>query len=101
MERLITMMAALQHDGNFTGNDVYEIITRYSKPDSTKEIFVITGRPGPTGKTTLRNRLKNVGYNAIDVSNCMEPYLKKGNHIIPFIDGYIIVLNNLIERLEN
>jgi hypothetical protein len=61
-------------------------------------VYIITGRPGPTGKTFLYNKLKENGYNAIEISEDivgLVDYRDRENHY--FIDytkkKLVIVLN--------
>lgn len=45
--------------------------------------YIILGRPGPTGKTTLCNMLKSKGYNAFEISESLTgdiDYMRNGNN---------------------
>lgn len=63
-------------------------------------IYIITGRPGLTGKTFLYNQLKENGYNAIEISEDifdLVRYLDDKNHYVVNWEKkqVVIVLNEL------
>lgn len=66
-------------------------------------LYIIFGRPGPTGKTSLRNELRDSGFNAVEISeNVFDivDYRDERNH---FITDYgakraIIVLNRYLKE---
>lgn len=90
------------------------------KPKSAKEVlsyatqrkalgenptYVICGQGGPTGKTWLWNKLRESGYNAVEISECISWFVDyndedKTNHLLegghPFVSGsqYVLIILN-------
>ena len=55
-----------------------------ANPDAKDYTYVICGKSGPTGKTTLRKDLVNLGYNAIEISEILDDsvvYCNSGNDV--------------------
>ena len=88
-----------------TNNDYFknmtpsEILRFICEMKNGKEyIYIILGKPGPTGKSWLCARLKELGYNAIEISEDIYGFVKyndtythfKGDH---FSRHVTIVLN--------
>ncbi len=68
-------------------------------------IYIVIGKPGPTGKTWLVDRLRSRGLTAIEIMpelNLMVNYLDDRNHV--FLDHenhqVLIVLNQPISKGE-
>lgn len=60
-----------------TGSDIYrEIVGSHYLKHYT---VIITGRTGPTGKTTLCRLLVNAGVDAIDISENLNSYVQYSN----------------------
>lgn len=60
-----------------TATDIYRSIIRNQfLKDYT---VIITGKTGPTGKTTLCKLLNNAGINAIDISESLNSYVNYSN----------------------
>ena len=69
-------------------------------PNGTNPTYIIMGRPGPTGKTWLRNELVKNGFNAIEISEdifFLVNYRDDNNLIIVRGDHVVIVLNQILE----
>ena len=84
-------------DKEVTHDDVLKHILNFnSRRDGT---YVILGKPGPTGKTYLYNKLVALGYNAIDISegimlsNAVE-YKDDANHIVELPFDYTVIILN-------
>lgn len=64
--------------------------------------FIITGKPGPTGKTCLTTALRRNGFNAHDISEPMMSFMRlgefefkdDGNHIMELPDKCILIVLN-------
>ena len=90
-------------DKNFTWRDVLSF-ARYQKfYKKEKWIYIITGKPGPTGKTHLCEMLKLNGHNAIEISesiNNLVDYNDDENHYhINFTEKQMtLVLNKRIYK---
>lgn len=60
--------------------------------------FIICGKPGPTGKTWLRNQLRALGWNAVELPMDATPFITYNddeNHIIQdnFENIVVVILN--------
>lgn len=73
-------------------------------PGMPAPTIIIAGRPGPTGKTWLREELRAMGYNAIEISDAIAWFVEYGdekNHVA--FDGldniYVVVLNKRLEGM--
>lgn len=65
---------------------------------SFDRVFVITGKSGPTGKTWLWNKLREYGFDSIELSEWISPYVEyidDENHYIELgtSNAALIVLN--------
>jgi len=85
---------------NFMKVTPYDIFRHFAKtmyPDFSQYTFHIAGDIGPTGKTWLTKQLRGFGFNAIELTQGLWPYLKvdEYNHVI--IDNLecqvLIILN--------
>ena len=82
----------------------YGLLHMFTSDDMYKQHFyVILGRSGPTGKTWLATKLKEFGYNAIELSEGigeLVQYNDDRNHIRfdPIDKTVIIVLNELVRE---
>ena len=80
-----------------------EIITNPTFKDYT---VIITGRPGPTGKTTLCNLLVNAGINAIEISEILYThvaYLLENDNTVAIDEEnkiILVILNRLRNKVE-
>ena len=65
-------------------------------------VYIITGRPGPTGKTHLYNNLRKNGYNAIeiseDISSLVDYRSNTNRYIVDYLNKKVVVVLN--ERLK-
>lgn len=51
-------------------DSAYDILHKIKTSPFLKDYtFIITGKVGPTGKTWLKNQLKESGYNAIEITD--------------------------------
>lgn len=77
---------------------MYEVKTTTTPPPT----IIITGRPGPTGKTWLREELRAMGYNAFEISENLYMFVEYSddkNHVTyDTRDNVIVVVLN--KRLE-
>lgn len=84
-----------------TASIIYrEIIKQPSFKDYT---VIITGKPGPTGKTTLYTLLVNAGINAIEISEILYGnvvYLLENDNTMAIDEENKIVLV-ILNRLRN
>lgn len=77
-------------------------VLRFAGSQGDREwVYIITGRPGPTGKTFLCNKLKENGYNSIEISEDTGRSVKYFGDRNTFNVNYekkqvVIVLNRLI-----
>lgn len=67
------------------------------------DTIIILGRPGPTGKTWLCNKLKEHGFNAIEISEDIFEYVSYNNdrnYISrkPYTNHIVIILNRPLEE---
>lgn len=87
-----------------TASNIYTAIT--SDKILREYTVVITGRYGPTGKTTLCKLLVNAGINAIEISEILNNriiYLDKNSNDILIDDDnkiVLVVLNRLRSAIE-
>ena len=86
-----------------TPNAILESIRR----DLTVRPYIIMGRPGPTGKTYLYNRLLELGYTVAEIGEgltifgIVEYRDGKNHYIIDESNGVgIIILNEILEELK-
>ena len=83
---------------NMTRKAIEEFIT--NDPDFINYTIIITGKAGPTGKTTLANNLKEKGYKAIEISEHIHRHVEYTHPrdyntlIIDISDQYILVILN-------
>ena len=81
-----------------TATDVYRaIVGNQFLKDYT---VIITGRTGPTGKTTLCKLLNNAGVRAIEISEDLNFYVEYSNNknnviVKEFNETVLVVLNRL------
>ena len=69
--------------------------------NSNEKRYVITGKPGITGKTWLTNQLLNKGYDAIEISELIYDaveYKHRGNLIVEQNNIVLIILNVKVEQ---
>lgn len=62
--------------------------------------IVILGKPGPTGKTSLYNKLKEKGYNVIEISEDISDFVNYNddkNHFIEKEYYNVFILNKLVK----
>lgn len=60
-------------------------------------LFLVLGKPGPTGKTYLTQRLKEHGYQVAELSEELAPFLNadKFNHvIIDDLEKQVVIILN-------
>ena len=63
-----------------TATDIYRFYRSIIRNQFLKDYTVIiTGKTGPTGKTTLCKLLNNAGINAIDISESLNSYVNYSN----------------------
>lgn len=83
--------------------EVYEIIyfiTNHRRIQARKDdyTFIITGEPGPSGKTFLRDQLKSRGYKAIEIAENLYDlvrYNDNNNYIrIDHENSYVLIVLN-------
>lgn len=78
-----------------------QILERILNISNAKEKrYIITGKPGITGKTWLTNQLLNKGYDAIEISELIYDaveYKHRGNLVIDQNNIVLIVLNMQVE----
>ena len=80
-----------------TPDDILKHILNFnSRRDGT---YVILGKPGPTGKTYLCNKLVALGYNAIEISEGIMlsdavEYKDDANHIVELPFDYTVIILN-------
>lgn len=85
--------------GTLTPNVIYNhIVNSTHVYDPTVYTYIITGKPGATGKSHLCVKLKEAGFNAIEISELISPLVKYEDGENHFIRDYIgstilIVLN--------
>ena len=75
-------------------------IARFAASHDHTWTYIILGRSGPTGKTYMRNRLKENGYNAVELTESLYRvigYIDEYNHyIVDEVNKTVtIVLNKL------
>ena len=68
--------------------------------------YIIFGKIGPTGKTYLRDRMRENGYNVIEITEELIPFVEcvdSKNHYIVYEQNkcVVIVLNKPLIRKEN
>lgn len=67
--------------------------------------YIICGERGPTGKTWLWNKLREAGFNAIEISECLyrfvnytdkdeENHLLEGGHSFANDSQYVLIVLN-------
>ena len=85
---------------NASPREILNYITKecVSQDVAKKCKYVILGRPGSTGKTWLKDRLTELGYNAVEISEdvcSIVSYHDNYNHIIvdAFSTRMTIILN--------
>lgn len=94
-------MYTLDKDSN------YQDVLRFAGFQADKDwLYIITGRPGPTGKTFMREQLAKNGYKAIEISEDifdLVTYKDEENHYI--VDHtkkqMVIVLNRPLNITQN
>ena len=80
-----------------TPDDILKHILNFnSRRDGT---YVILGKPGPTGKTYLCNKLVTLGYNAVEISEGITlsdavEYKDDANHIVEMPFDYTVIILN-------
>lgn len=70
---------------NFSPNGILRHITNSRKLNDDKYTFIITGKVGPTGKSSLKRELLARGYNAIEITGSLYSlieYQDDNNHVI-------------------
>ena len=55
--------------------DMYSDMIRFASYGDKDWVYIIMGRPGPTGKTTLCKKLREHGYNAFELSEELAPFV--------------------------
>lgn len=86
-----------------TASQIYEHIIANEAGDANLYTYIISGKPGPTGKTWLRNKLKEAGLRVHEITeHCVNfvQYNDDENHFIRdgIDDTVIIILNRRIKR---
>lgn len=86
---------------NASPRDILHYITKeYRSQDVAKKCkYVILGKNGSTGKTWLKNRLTELGYDAIEISEevCLHvDYRDNYNHVIedPYSNSHMTIILN-------
>lgn len=79
---------------------MYEVKTTTTPPPTV----IITGRPGPTGKSWLREELRAMGYNAIEITGSLYlfvEYTDYKNHVVldEFNNLVMVILNKTMEGM--
>ena len=67
--------------------------------DSERNTYIITGKPGRTGKTWLTEKLKEQGYNAFEISEHIYDkvsYIENSNAYIDDMAGTVLIILNVI-----
>lgn len=62
-----------------------------------KPLYIICGKPGPTGKTWLWNALRQAGHNAVEITDAIGPfvdYRDNENHIHDGGFGQVVIVLN-------
>lgn len=80
---------------NLTTLDILSELIRNYKHHT----IILTGRPGPTGKTWLYNHLKQTNFfkSVIEISDVLEShYDDEQNHLIECEECVVVVLNKLL-----
>lgn len=72
---------------NFRRATPYDILRHFTSNDkfiNSDYLFLVLGKPGPTGKTWLTQKLKEHGYQVAELSEELAPFLNadKYNHVI-------------------
>lgn len=75
----------LKEDWNHL-SEIFDVITKKQKKFSNDKYFkdytiVITGKPGPTGKTSLCKTFNNAGFKAIELTEMLDM-----NNLVDFKD---------------
>ena len=91
----------IKNKRNMSHTEILDAILR----DSCRKCktYIILGKPGPTGKTWLWDRLRNIeGLNAIELSETILPYISykdDENHMITdiFDNTVLIILNKPLD----
>lgn len=83
--------------------DMYPDMIRFASQQDKDWVYIITGRPGPTGKSTLCRKLREHGHNAVEISSELAPlvdYADDRNHYLTdwFGKKMVIVLNKRFDR---
>lgn len=102
----------LKEDWNHL-SEIFDVITKMPKKFSNDKFFedytiVITGKPGPTGKTSLCKTFNSVGFKAIELTEMLDmnnlvDFKDDKNHVL--VDNgqkvILIVLNKIkIKKME-
>lgn len=91
---------------NASPSCILDALVNHNRAEEMRSyIYIILGKPGPTGKTWLVDRLVSRGYNALEISGdlyLLVDYPTITNHVIVDHERkqVVIVLNQLL-RKEN
>ena len=91
----------LKEDWNHLG-EIFNVITKMPKKFSNDKHFkdytiVITGKPGPTGKTSLCETFNNAGFKAIELTEMLDM-----NNLVDFknYNNYISINDGRLECIR-
>ena len=79
-------------------------LERFAKSRRNDWTYIIFGHGGPTGKSYLYNKLKESGYNAIEIAEDVNPlidYLDRKNHYFIYEQNkcVVVILNKPLHRV--
>ena len=91
-------------------NDIFKLIVTKEKKASNEKYYsdytiIITGKPGPTGKTTLYKRLENEGFKVLEITELilqLVDFNGNSNYVVEdvFQKVLIIILNKELKKNE-
>lgn len=91
--------------GNKNPSEILQVILNNQSIYKKEYAYIILGRSGATGKSTLWSELKSHGYNAYEISEDIAGTVSynSGNYVKVnvFQKTVVIVLNRSIERRKN
>lgn len=76
---------------------IYRSIVNDRTGVTRDKTYIILGTPGPTGKTWLCTALRDKGFNAFEISECicgLVDYNSTENHVIEHLYNQVVIVLN-------
>lgn len=81
-----------------TPKNIYYQILKNGIPQDDDYIFVILGKPGPSGKTWLCNQLRGLGYTVYELTHGVHNFIdftdEKNHYVVDHIEKQVIIILN-------